>query len=111
LLSEAVSVARETLDSAHPSHRVSALLTLGVNLIAKASHFGDIEDLKEGIQCMRRLLDCVGEETSHYIVGMVTAIGALLQQYEMNPSQHRYALTEAIHLVQSLSCRCVTLYS
>jgi hypothetical protein len=102
VLSESVSLAREALGCVHESEKYLVLETLGESLIVKASHFGDIEDLKEGIHHMRQMLECVDKETFHYTDGAVYASKALLQYYEMNPSQHFHALTEATDLLEGV---------
>jgi hypothetical protein len=102
VLSEGIFLARETLGLLHESAKPMALEMLGEGFIVKASHFGDIDDLKEGIHCMRQILEYVDEETVLYTDGAVYASEALLQYYEMNPSQHLYALTETIDLLEKV---------
>jgi tetratricopeptide (TPR) repeat protein len=102
LFSEVISLAREALDCEQESSKYDALLTLGQSLIVKASHFGDIDDLKEGIHHIRQSLKSVDEGTVYYVHGAMNACDALLQQYEMNPSQHFHALKEATQLLEGL---------
>jgi hypothetical protein len=102
VLSEGISLAREALGCVHESEKFVILGTLGECLIVKASHFGDIEDLKEGIHCMREMLQRVDEQTVHYIDSATCASEALLQYYEMNPSQHFHGLNEAVDLLERL---------
>jgi tetratricopeptide (TPR) repeat protein len=99
VLSEGISLAREALGGLHESHKFRALETLGEFLIIKALHFGDIEDLEEGIHHMRQMLKCLDQETLHYTDGVVYVTEALLQYYEMDPTLRHDALTEAIDLL------------
>jgi hypothetical protein len=102
MLSESISLAREALDCVNDSMKFQTLETLGIALIVKASHTGDLDDLEEGICRTRQMLEYIEERTTFYVYGTMTVSNALLQQYEMNPSQHLHALSEAIQLLEAL---------
>jgi hypothetical protein len=107
VLSEATCLARKAFGSLYEPEKFMALETLVTSLIMKALHFGDIDDLEECIHHIRQRLECtcIDEETTLYMYGAVNASEALLQYYEMDPTRHQHALTEAITLLETVTGR------
>jgi hypothetical protein len=105
MLSEAILLERQALETVHQSSRFKVLLALGNSLVKKASLRGDIDALNEGIHLLLQGLKGVDERTASYTEGVLHASQSLLQRYEMDPSRPSQCLTEAIQLLEGLSQR------